>query len=1095
MKIGLVGDLHFRDKKLSDISSAWQKTLEICEQKYVNYLLQAGDVFDSFNISGRQASFGTVFDAFICPLREWLGRSISRRAFFIPGNHDVAGPGQKDALIALDGLPQITVAHIPDVYSYDGLHIAALPWLTKAHLVAKQPGLKADELEAVYKKKVNEVLAYLHNEIEGYKGYKILLGHCELPGVKVSNSFYMVGGSFCLDSTVLENLGVDKIALGHIHKRQGWYLGALTQQNFGEADNPTGFEIVDTDTGKSEFIEVDSPKYYAIASEEYEPDKYRETDYVRVRGAEMPKTADDLFQALPANVEFEKTVESNTMVRRVEGIDPSSDAAELLKVWHKETACSIPIEKIEEGLNEHSGIETQQSAIGSLKEIQRVRIENVASHKDTNIEFPRGITAITGQNGSGKTFLLESPFAVLYGNFPSRPGAIADYMPEVGSGKIEMEFASNGKTYTARREVAKTAKTKRQDGYLICDGKTIAGGPAKLEQYESACRELIGDPNLVLASIFCSQNQAGDLVDAKPADRKELFHKLLGLERFGGISEAARERKAVLTGKIEAVEAEIERIGRELERKGEIERNLEQEMKEFKGQKELLEKHRKKYQDILVEKQRAQELEEKRQAILEEKQQMEDELKKLTESIEKLKADKQEAENVIKNEAEINKSLERLKELRKKYEELQEAKISQANRMIEIERLNNAIAREKSNLDNRRKEIDEKIKSLQQQAEILESGEFGHEPCKVCRLLSGARDAVAKIEAYEEEIGEIEIKLLEESFATVERQKLQELQQQNGKRIDEKELKDIQSEIRRLDYIEKMAGTIEGKKELLANIDGSITEKKERKAQVKGRMEEIGKTPVKAVDMQDISERETEAYRAVKQMEKVVTASTERQAALKADLERLAQLEIEGRKKALEIQADKEKIEVHGTLVRAFGRDGIPQLLIDAAIPQIQDILTDLLSSLEGQFNIQFSTQRVLKSGKASESLDIVVSDLAGSRDISSFSGGEQKLLRTLLRLALAIFQAQRTGKKLEVFFVDEAFDALDRENAVRLLNILGKLQERFNQIFIVSHTDDLICDLPNVIRLEKKNAGTVTANGRDHGTDTVITEQIKPAE
>ena len=133
-----------------------------------------------------------------------------------------------------------------------------------------------------------------------------------------------------------------------------------------------------------------------------------------------------------------------------------------------------------------------------------------------------------------------------------------------------------------------------------------------------------------------------------------------------------------------------------------------------------------------------------------------------------------------------------------------------------------------------------------------------------------------------------------------------------------------------------------------------------------------------------------------------------------------------------------------------------------------------MLSNLDNAFGIRFSTQKVLKSGKVSEDIDIIVSDSDGNRDISSYSGGEQRLLRTILRIALATFQSQRAGKKLEVFFLDEAFDSLDRENALKLLNILSKLQEKFNQVFIVSHTDDLIADLPNIVKLEKINGVTV---------------------
>lgn len=237
-KIALVGDLHFREKGLSDIAAAWGRTLDICDERAVEVLLQAGDVFDYFNIAGRGASFGTVFDAFALPLRKWIAKPLpdpqkKRRALIVRGNHDTAGAGQKDALVPLDGTPGVIVAHGPSAWKNVGeFTVACLPWLTKAHLAAKEEwaDLSGPALDEVYGRKVSDVLSYLKHEISGENaGYRILLAHCQLNGVRVNPDTILVGESFTLDRALLERVGADRIVLGHIHLRQEYYLGGLTQ--------------------------------------------------------------------------------------------------------------------------------------------------------------------------------------------------------------------------------------------------------------------------------------------------------------------------------------------------------------------------------------------------------------------------------------------------------------------------------------------------------------------------------------------------------------------------------------------------------------------------------------------------------------------------------------------------------------------------------------------------------------------------------------------------------------------------------------------------------------------------------------------------
>src|SRR3954454_6240716 len=40
--------------------------------------------------------------------------------------------------------------------------------------------------------------------------------------------------------------------------------------------------------------------------------------------------------------------------------------------------------------------------------ISKVELENIKSHVDSKFEFARGTTAITGENGAGKTTIIEA---------------------------------------------------------------------------------------------------------------------------------------------------------------------------------------------------------------------------------------------------------------------------------------------------------------------------------------------------------------------------------------------------------------------------------------------------------------------------------------------------------------------------------------------------------------------------------------------------------------------------------------------------------------------------------------------------------------
>jgi DNA repair exonuclease SbcCD ATPase subunit len=149
------------------------------------------------------------------------------------------------------------------------------------------------------------------------------------------------------------------------------------------------------------------------------------------------------------------------------------------------------------------------------------------------------------------------------------------------------------------------------------------------------------------------------------------------------------------------------------------------------------------------------------------------------------------------------------------------------------------------------------------------------------------------------------------------------------------------------------------------------------------------------------------------------------------------------------------------TMIRAaFATNGIPQLLIENAAEQLEIAANETLEALDLGVRIQFETLQETKSGTTREALNILIVDEDGARDILTFSGGEQKLLRFVVRAAMLKFQAEREGKKVEVILMDEMFDALDEANCNLILKVIEALAHHFRQVFLVAHAVGLVSRL-----------------------------------
>ena len=164
-------------------------------------------------------------------------------------------------------------------------------------------------------------------------------------------------------------------------------------------------------------------------------------------------------------------------------------------------------------------------------------------------------------------------------------------------------------------------------------------------------------------------------------------------------------------------------------------------------------------------------------------------------------------------------------------------------------------------------------------------------------------------------------------------------------------------------------------------------------------------------------------------------------------------------------------------LERAFGREGVPALLIEQALPEIQETTNNLLTRLtNGRMSFSFLTQREYKDSHREdqkETLDMVISDSVGERDYEMFSGGEAFRVNFSIRLALSEVLAKRAGARLQTLVIDEGFGSQDAEGRQRLVEAINLVRDDFEKILVITHLEELKEAFPTRIEVEKTAQGS----------------------
>lgn len=196
----------------------------------------------------------------------------------------------------------------------------------------------------------------------------------------------------------------------------------------------------------------------------------------------------------------------------------------------------------------------------------RLRGENFRSFETFDLDLnARGLIAVVGDNGTGKSSIFGAVEWALYGNQRGR-GAIVvrrDGAPDSACCWVELEFACGERLYTVRRDDNGNAKLVD-----VATGATRANTITGVNQEVGVLLGL--DREMFCGTFYARQNEIQALDSPEESKRREQLERLLGIERLRRAealaAAAARDQKTIVAATaqtlpdVDALAAEVGRI-------------------------------------------------------------------------------------------------------------------------------------------------------------------------------------------------------------------------------------------------------------------------------------------------------------------------------------------------------------------------------------------------------------------------------------------------------------------------------------------------------------------------------------------------------
>lgn len=156
---------------------------------------------------------------------------------------------------------------------------------------------------------------------------------------------------------------------------------------------------------------------------------------------------------------------------------------------------------------------------------------------------------------------------------------------------------------------------------------------------------------------------------------------------------------------------------------------------------------------------------------------------------------------------------------------------------------------------------------------------------------------------------------------------------------------------------------------------------------------------------------------------------------------------------------------------------------LDAALTRLRTELNAQVRPELGEIASLFLAQLTdgrYTSLEIDESYNILVLDEGEEKPV--ISGGEEDIANLVLRLSLSQMIAERAGHPLSLLILDEVFGSLDIARRENVVHLLRRLDDRFDQVILITHIEEIRDSLDQVIRVsfdERSGAAVVREETR----------------
>ena len=688
--------------------------------------------------------------------------------------------------------------------------------------------------------------------------------------------------------------------------------------------------------------------------------------------------------------------------------------------------------------------------------IHSIELIDFLAHHDTKLDFSNDATVFVGQNGAGKSSIID---AITFSLFGAHTRKNNKSLIRRGANKslVKVDFSANGKNYRTVRQIdakgtltAQFLEKNGEDFIPIAEGERKQFGESMTEEVEKVLG--INFEKLKIASIV-QQGELNSIIKAKPKEFKELLNTIIGIDRLDVAVESMKEvlkefRKDIQT-KHGFDDTQIEL--------------LENRMNEFQN-------------EITNSKPMMKKLEEEKQVRETKIIQIEQEVEKDSVKEIQLRELEDQKEELVSYAKETIKKIQR--EVMEEERKVNECKgcFSIVSKRGEIESRLFKLEEELQTISKELVESEKKKIRFEEQGEFANRLELKDGKCPVCDSKVDHLNPLFQKEHLEEEIKTLDRKISQTKEKQVE---LEDSIEKINDELREAENADIKLKTHNISTeteLEQIAATIKEKVKKIKDIPITINS---------GQL----------LEASSIDAHAKMKYEKILQIEKTTSGFNQEEFLLKKkDLiqnrDRLRQIDqefgaISNRIENAEQQLERNRIildELHNVRKYVIELENIQKNIysIDGPVAKsLRSWALDIISEKASEYLEKLNT-KIQRISLSQKTRDVNITCYARSTmlELESLSGGEQVSIALSLRLGMAHLLG---ASNLNFMILDEPTTHLDSERRKALVGVLSQLasirgEEASMQFIIISHDAEIFEDssVENIYNFESAINGTL---------------------